>query len=318
MKILLNGYFDCNFGDDLMMRLAYNALPEHEIYVKKNKYTPDYAHEFTDTTEADVSLTVTGSGFLLYGYKSALYRINEIRKDKLQCKRVVLNANISPFPNKFAERVILKQLSRLDFITVRDKYSYNYIKKHLPNLQCEYYPDIAFSMPEDMISDVSCENALGIAAYKSDYSGLFSRLCDEYAERTGNKILIFALDTGKENDLTAAEEIKKGMKHECEIIGYDGILKNIRRCSKIITTRFHSLVISLLAGVDIIPIAYSDKICHVLSDLKFDGKVFDLKKLDYGELFEEILSDNHSFLLNKSVSEEAKNHINRFKELILK
>lgn len=316
MKILLDGYFDRNFGDDLMMRLAYNALSEHEIYMKKSEYTPDYARGLTDTTDADISLTVTGSGFLLYGYKSALYRIKEIKQDKLKCKKAVLSCNISPFPNKFAERVILKQLSGLDFITVRDKYSYDYIKNHLPDLKCEYYPDIAFSMPDDMISNVPCENALGIVAYKSNYGGLIARLCDEYIEKTGNKVLIFALDTGKEDDFSAAVEIKNIMKHECEIIEYDGILKNIRRCSKIITTRLHSLVISLLAGVDIIPIAYSDKIRHVLSDLNFNGHIFDLKKLDYDALLEETLSHKDRFLLDKSVSENAKNHIKRFKELM--
>ncbi len=316
MKILLDGYFDRNLGDDLMLRLAYDALSEHEIYAKNTEYAPDYAKKLTDNTNIDVSLTVTGSGFLLYDCKSALYRINEIRKDKLKCKRVVLNANISPFPNKFAEKVILKQLSRLDFITVRDTYSYNYIKNHLPYLKCECYPDMVFSMPRGMISDIQCENALGIAAYNSDNSALFSRLCDEYTEKTGNKVLIFALDTGKENDLKAAREIQNGMKNECEIIEYDGILKNIRRCKKIIATRFHSAVIALSAGIDVIPAVYSDKTRHALSDLNFSGKIFDINRLDYDGLYEEVFKPSDKFSVQKSVFENAENHIKRFKEVI--
>lgn len=321
MKILLDGYLDKNLGDDLMLCLAADGLRGHKIYMENPSALPIAAHSARGITP-DLKLTVTGSGFLVYDHKTTFLRMKEMLSDRSKAKRAVLSCNISSFPNRLAERVIKKQLSRFDFITVRDRYSYDYIRSNLPRAQCEYYPDIAFSLAKEAIADKPCEDALGICAY-SRFGGNsddadFARFADEYIERTGNKVLLFALNIGNENDVKTAQAIKGMMKRAdmAEILKYDAFLSNIKRCSKIIGIRFHSIVIALLAGVSVIPIAYSEKTTHMLEDLDFNEKVFELDETDFNELRETVFSQQKPFMLPKSVTADASMHIKRLMEKI--
>ena len=45
LRILLDGYIDGNFGDDLMLYLAANGLKEHKLYITCLLYTSDAADE---------------------------------------------------------------------------------------------------------------------------------------------------------------------------------------------------------------------------------------------------------------------------------
>lgn len=314
MKILLDGYLDKNLGDDLMMCLAADGLRGHKIYMKKPPALPIAARE-AQGIKPDLKLTVIGSGFLVYNYKTTLLRIKEMLEDRGRCPRAVLSCNISDFPNPLAERVIKKQLSRFDFITVRDKYSYGYIRSNVPGIRCEYYPDIVFSLPEGAIADKPCEGALGICAYSSlsgnDTDGRFAALADEYIEKTGNKVLLFAMNIGAENDVKTAEAVKAMMKRgdRAEILKYDAILSNIRRCSKFIGIRFHSIVIALRAGIRVIPVVYSNKTTRMLEDLSFNGRIFELNNIDFNELREAIFTDLPPFALDKNVITDASKHV---------
>ncbi len=320
MKILIDGYIDKNLGDDLMMYLAAGRLRGHKIYMDNTASLPVAALD-ADGVKPDLRLTVTGSGFLLYNYKTALLRAGELLRDRAKCKRAVLSCNISDFPNRFAERVIKKQLSRYDFITVRDKYSYEYIKSELPRIDCEYYPDIVFSLPKEAITDKPCEGALGISAYglaDKAANERLAKIADEFTDKTGNRVLLFALDIGSENDLGAAKMIKGIMKHGdmAEIIKHDAMLRNIKRCEKLIGIRFHSAVISLMAGVPLIPLTYSNKTERMLTDIGFDGDIFSLND-DFGGIHDEVFTDLKPFKLNEKITADASKHIKRLCDHII-
>ena len=72
-------------------------------------------------------------------------------KNGIQKNRAVINCNISGFVNRVAEKVYKKQISGYDFVTVRDRYSYKYITKNIPNVKCEKYPDMVLSLSDKMI-----------------------------------------------------------------------------------------------------------------------------------------------------------------------
>lgn len=323
MKILLDGYFDKNLGDDLMLELAAENLSEHEIYMN----TPYLRHTDEEKpykmTDIDIKLKVIGSGFLLRNYTSMIYRIKEMIQDRGDYLKAVLSCNISQYPNFLAEYVIKRQLSEFDFVTVRDTYSYEYIKKKLPQLKCEYYPDIVFSIPNDRIKNCKNEGALGISAYNSygqtpdEVNLKFAEMADKFIEKTGRKVLLFALNTGLENDIKAAKSIKNMMKNSVhtEIIAYDGILDNIKRCSKMIGIRLHSVVLAMCAGVPVIPVAYSDKTLHMLNDLNFNGKIFEWKNIDFNLLGELCMAETEKFALDDNIRKEASKHIKAFKEI---
>ena len=48
----------------------------------------------------------------------------------------------------------------------------------------------------------------------------------------------------------------------------------------IIGSRFHANIIGMLLNKTVIPLADSDKTLNVFNDMKFDGKIFDLRKID--------------------------------------
>ena len=66
-KIHLTGYFDRNFGDDMMMKLVVRSLPELIFLVNENADTPLLLEPNVEQAEYQVccrfpKLIVTGSG----------------------------------------------------------------------------------------------------------------------------------------------------------------------------------------------------------------------------------------------------------------
>ena len=191
LRILLDGYIDGNFGDDLMLYLAANGLKEHKLYITSPKL--DIAEYTEEKIGFDRYLKVTGSGFLIHNNKGIAYRMRDMYREKRYSKnRAVINCNISGFVNRVAEKVIQKQISGYDFVTVRDRYSYKYITKNIPNVKCEKYPDMVLSLSDKMIPNVHSENALGISVHKSADINLLAEIADRFINETGRNVLIQA------------------------------------------------------------------------------------------------------------------------------
>lgn len=312
MKILLDGYLDNNLGDDLMIELAARTLGEHELFCRTNKIKNA---QFTDKTSGfDCYLKVIGSGFLIHNNKGILYRLRDMyRERKYAPIHAVVNCNVSPFINKIAERVIRHHLKSYDFITVRDSVSQEYIKS------CECYPDMVFSLPDDMIPRVECENALGIAVHGSIDEGDFAKVADEYVAETGNKVLLLCFDSGLENDVLTAENVYNKMKHSdmAEVIVYTSVadmLSNMCRCSVILGVRFHSVVLSARMGIPFVPVAYSDKLRNVMEYINYTDTIYS-PSTDAKSLINAV-RNAHKFDLDKSVVTKAECHMEKFKEYI--
>ena len=74
MNILLKGYLDRNFGDDIMLRIAAHQLRQHTFYICEKKkelllpFRDDVNIKDADdypNVPYDAYLRVTGSGFLI-------------------------------------------------------------------------------------------------------------------------------------------------------------------------------------------------------------------------------------------------------------
>ncbi|MCH5210973.1 MAG: polysaccharide pyruvyl transferase family protein [Oscillospiraceae bacterium] len=265
MKIFLDGYSDHNLGDDLMLFLAAERLSEHEIYIGGNMPNIENAYKTNAKSGFDCYLKITGSGFKIYNNLGILYRMRDMARERRYAKtRAALGCNISGFINSAAEKTIRANLRQYDFITVRDSVSFDYIKKNIPSVKCEQYPDIVFSLPDKMIPDVPCEKLLGISVMRGADYGHLARVADRYIEKTGNGVLLLCFDTGKENDVSAAEEIYRLSQRQnmIEIIKYEtvsGMLSEMKRCGVILGMRFHSCVLSARMNIPFVPIVRSDK-----------------------------------------------------------
>ena len=191
MKIFLDGYADRNLGDDLMLTLAAKGLSGHEIYTGMNMPDMENVRKTKVKSGFDCYLRVTGSGFQIYNNLGILYRLCDMARERRYAKtRAVIGCNISSFINSAAESAIRANLRQYDFITVRDSFSLDYIRKNIPSARCEKYPDIVFSIPDEMIPAAACENLLGISVTRGTDYTLLAETADRYINETGNGVLL--------------------------------------------------------------------------------------------------------------------------------
>lgn len=321
MKILLDGYFDCNLGDDLMLFLAAEGLSEHELYIGSKKVKFDNLMYTNAKTGFDCYLKITGSGFLISDNKGILYRMRDMRREKKYAPiTAALNCNISPFINRAARAVINRHLRDYDFITVRDSFSYDYITNNIRGMKCEKYPDMVFSLPCSMIPDTDSENALGISVHKSAQSEKIAEIADGYIRETGKSVLLLCFDSGEENDFLYADKVYGAMKYKekAEIIRYTDIrnmLLNIKRCGVIFGIRLHSVILALRMGIPLTAAAYSDKTRNILSDINYGQNVYSAENISVREVLGDILNAK-PFELQNGIVHDARQHIKKFNEYI--
>ena len=321
MKILLDGYFDCNFGDDLMLTLAARGLDEHELYVPSREINIVNARYTQEKSGFDVYLKVTGSGFVIYNTLGAAYRLRDARCEaKYAPRRAVIGCNIGPFANRIGETAIKKHLSQLDFVTVRDARSLEYMNRHFPEKNAVCRPDIVFSLPDDMIPDVKSENLLGIAVRGTADCDALAEIVDRYIAETGGKALILCFDSGMENDLLAARRVKETMSagDKAEIIRYEtinGMLCVMKRCAAVLGVRLHASVLAARMGIPFAAVSYSQKTEDALREAGVTGKIYKSGSLPVQEVTDELLNPT-DFKVSADVVKAASEHIGKFKEYL--
>ncbi len=326
MNILIEGYLDRNFGDDMMIRIAAYYLKKHKFFIsakrkevlepfKNNPNINIYDENIYD--KIDFILRVTGSGFFIKSKRQFVEHIFKAIKNKDNgIPKGVIGCNIGPFFNKIGKFLIMRELKQYSVITVREKYSESFLdKKKITGC----YPDILFAMPDSFIPETLNEGCLGISAYRLRYENnidfykKMAFIADKYIEKTGNKVIIFAFDIEDENDLCAAYTIKSlcSNKDMVEIVAHDdngdNIVRNFIRCEKIIGVRFHSCILAMRLGIDFVPIMYSDKTAHVLEDLNYTGKVYNMRSFKSEDIIEELFNKKSIYISN-DIREASKQH----------
>lgn len=337
MNILLDGYFDRNFGDDILMRLTAYYMPEHKFYIntkQKELLLPFKSSEniFDFDTESpspiDLGLSVIGSGFILRRL-AGVYRFikNERQRKKILkgMPTAVIGCNIGPFTGKIQESQILKKLRSYDTITVRERFSEQYLNAN--NIPCSYFPDIAFTIPDEWIPRTGHGNCLGISAYRRQGENnmpfflAMAKTADKFIMRTGEKVLLFAFDLGEENDMAAASTIRtlSEFPNQIEIIAHDdcgeNIIKGIKRCSCVVAARFHMIVMALRMGISFVPVAYSNKTRNLLNDINYNGNVYSIESIDEYNI-DELILNAKPFSVSDEYILSAHGHIEKIKEML--
>ena len=260
-KLHLTGYFDLNFGDDMMMKLVVRSLPDVTFVIDKNANTPiinepNVIAEGREECYGLQGLVVTGCGFMIEtkaALKTELIRFLKGHHPGDYC----LGCNMEPLSNFLKRFLVSRKLNKFKLITCRDRESYEWIKKYTRRPKVYCLPDILFSIPDEWLPEAGEANSLGIslmhrAGDKGDceYYRAMAEIADEWAEKTGKNVILMAFDSGKEDDLFACNFVKSLMKHsDCvEIVAHkEGteITDAYSRCEKIIGARFHAIVLAL-------------------------------------------------------------------------
>jgi colanic acid/amylovoran biosynthesis protein len=332
MNILIEGYLDRNFGDDMMIRIVARQLSGCNLFIRERKkemllpFAGDsniYDWHDHQNIKIDLILRIVGSGFMVTSKFGIYYCVLNILS-KLKSKRkglpmAAIGCNVGPFSGGFAAWLSGMEMRLYNLFTVRDSYSYNYISERVKNKAVHCYPDILFSLPDDWLSPNTGEGCLGISAYRMQNCSNLSHyrkiaeIADDYIEKKGKKVILFAFDIEGENDLAAAYTIKSLCKNKnmVEIIAHDddggNIINNMARCSYFIPIRLHSCILAIKIGIPFIPIIYSKKTDFILDDLGYEQNRFYISSFATKDVLK-ALYDSKVFKVGNEVFENAKKH----------
>jgi len=259
---------------------------------------------------------------------------NKVSADLLKRKKIrskvknywVIGSNFGPY---FFDQQIADYgnfFSTLNSVVFRDKNS-KLLFSNSSNI--EYAPDVVFNLNVQKYLNLETESYIVISVIdlmsKSEEPG--SNSLSEYAEKYISKmqdIVKFYLRIGKkvcimsfcddQGDLNVARTIKKNLNNDGDITihSHDNIedsLQILAKSEKIITTRFHGLILSLILKKPVLIITYSNKTINVINDIDSSITYFSLDKLDHLEIdnieeyFNTISQEKLNYLVERSNSQ---------------
>ena len=327
--IHLTGYFDRNFGDDMMMKLVVSSMPEITFLVNETVDTPllsepNVVQRDRETCCRFPKLVVTGSGFMI-NTKAAL------ETELLWFLRghhpgdYCLGCNLEPLDNPIKRFLIRQKLNKFKLITCRDQASYRWLRQNTSKPEIRCLPDILFSIPDEWLPAVKDPNKLGIslmhrAGDQLDcaYYRAMAELADEWIRKTGKRVLLMAFDTGKEDDLFACRSVQTLMHFpdQTEIVAHrDGteIPAAFAQCEKVVAARFHATILALRMGMPVYPLVYREKVRNLLKDIQYPYPVCDLDAIDNASLLAFVGSNRTPHPLEQDIHKRAGEHIQLLK-----
>lgn len=236
---------------------------------------------------------IGGSLFMQDPKLSVSERIAQEEKKLTHSPLFVIGANFGPYQTKEYLSAFETYFKKCGGICFRDAVSYE-LFKHLPNVN--YAADVVFTYPlkadasantsnKVLISVIDTANRESLAPYTKQYTKWIIDLCCACIERKKKPVLISFCKC--EGDEMAIEEIVSNMPSEfraqTDVVYYtdnmDGILDLFAHADRIIATRFHAMILAILAQKPLFCISYNQKVSNVLTDIGFEG-YWHLREID--------------------------------------
>ena len=328
--IHLTGYFDRNFGDDMMMKLVVCSLPETTFLVEDTVDThllaePNVAQKNREICLRFPKLVVTGSGFMINtkaAFETELLWFLKGHHPGDYC----LGCNIEPLNSPVKRLLISRKLNKFKLITCRDQASHRWLRRNTRKPEIHCLPDILFSLPDEWLPEVKNPNKLGISMMhrvgdREDcaYYRAMAEIADEWIRKTGKGVLLMAFDTGKEDDVFACRAVQALMQFSdrTEIVAHtDGteIPAAFAQCEKVIAARFHATVLALRMGIQVYPLIFREKVRNLLRDIQFPFPACDLDAIEKASLLAFLDAEQNPYPLDKQIYVRASEHAQLLKQ----
>jgi len=247
-----------------------------------------------------------------------------------------LGCNVGPFLSRVGVRATKGILKTAELVTCRDRESYDFIAGCRKG-GVHWFPDILFTRG-DLAPSGREDKLLGVCVYTGYLPSLkrhnlaFCRFARDVAaawlrEVPEGRVRLFVFDGGYYSDYPAAHRIlgETGQPGRVEIVGFDGdadrFMVSFGQCGAMLGARFHSVVLSALCGVPVLPVVYANKTGNLLRDLGFQGRSADFSRLD--EMAPEdaaaalIRRDGLFSDVDPSVFQQAGGHLRMLREICL-
>lgn len=320
--LCLDGYFDRNFGDDMMMKLVVRGLPEITFLVNAEVDTlllsePNVVAKDRETCSRFPKLIVTGSGFMINTKAALKTELRWFLKGH-HPGDYCLGCNMEPLDHPVKRFLIRRKLNKFKLITCRDQASYRWLCRNTRKPEIHCLPDLLFSLPEQWLAQNESPEMLGISLMhrtgdREDcaYYRAMAEAADEWIRKTGKGVLLMAFDTGKEDDLFACRAVRGLMQfpERTEIAAHtDGteIPAAFARCEKIIGARFHSMVLALRMGIPFFPVIFREKTRSLILDLQYPVSGCEIDRIDRQAIFD-FLNDTRTGFPAQKIDRSAEN-----------
>lgn len=362
-KILFSGYFGFdNSGDDAILKamvddfkklnidielkaFSNNPVKTEKIYDIKSADRFNLSHLIANLKETD--LFISGGGSLLQDVtstRSLAYYLFLIFLAKILGKKVYVYANgIGPINkpfNRFMTKIILE---KVDFISLRDKLSYDFVKKlKLKNKNIKVTADPVFSL--EPISDKKTEeilakegikisqNTIGICIREwkkaQDLKEKLAYVCD-YLVEMGYDVLLVPFHMPRDN--VYSMELAKLCKNKDRISTITKTYKAqelmgiFRKCKLLLAMRLHSVIYAAVVNLPMVGLIYDPKVRAMVDELGISEYV-DVENFTTDELIDQVKKaldnlEQRRIILEKNTNkkkEKAKENISIALELLNK
>ena len=338
MRIYLKGYLARNLGDDLFVKTIVERYKTQKFYTISNEFdynNYNYLKVYSNSllyrvirkfkleknlaSLCDISVTIGGS---MYMECADSDKDKDFRLGKN--KHYILGCNFGPYKTEEYFNKVKKAFESAEDVCFREEYSYN-LFKDLKNVR--YAPDILFSLDTSkvkitnrkraVISIISCKYKLK-ESYTSDYENKIIELI-KYLIDKGYEICLMSF-CQKEKDEEEIESILSKCdietKNKIETYYYRGnieeALNTLGDSSLVIGSRFHANILAMVLGKPVIPVIYSDKMNHVLEDMKANLKTIDIRQIKDFDV-NSITDEDLSKIIN--IDQERKESLRHFEKL---
>lgn len=315
MNAIVDVYLDNNLGDNIMGETLLHYLETRNIkcyLLATDEFTyadilakypnvcliTNLKKETLREHNIHFYIKIGGSMFPHNSIKEGVLRFLTLFQ-YMQLKRngvkiFILGCNVGPFSSSIGVYATKKIIKMANLITCRDKETFNFISK-IKSKDYYLYPDVVFNRKDLKIGKQE-KGVLGISTYtgytsnlkKSNlpYSKIMINIINKYIEASPlNKVKLFVFDTGYNSDYPTTYKIYHNVdcKDKVEVVAFDGniysFMQEFNKCSYMIGTRFHSIILSLFCKIPVLPVVYSNKSRNILSDLNYQGIKLDISNL---------------------------------------
>lgn len=317
MKIVFEGFYGFkNAGDDAFIEVSSwgsekywscqnnvflgAAIPKTIHQINKKQILPslkgfDRLNLLAHLTNSDYFISSGGSTLSELPYHSNKAISNHFKKIKKPLKSGAIGVSIGPFKNSQDEKDVITYLKSLEFLSVRDYRSFEFVM----SLKLPYNPinafDLAALLPlvyKNTIKipkkNIKSHNVIGISIcnYESYKKGdinkekkrnfFFKELIELIAKNTTAHFKVFIINGNSlfGDQLTTEQLIKNIDKNRVSIVPYlnnvSETWKEINGCDLMISTRLHASIFACYSDIPFFLIEYHKKCSDFLSDVGQD------------------------------------------------
>ena len=338
-KIIMSGYFGfSNSGDDAILKSIIESFKslDPDLNIKVLSKDTDLTEREYGVAAVDrfkyfdvknslktADMLISGGGSLLQdktSSRSIWYYLLIMKLAKRYKKKVFVYSNgVGPINKRFNRNFTRRVLNKVDYITLRDKDSYDFIKSiGVNNQNIKVLSDPVFNLKE--ASDESVRKKFDINKYTVLVS-IRSWMDDEKLIAELSKFLSYLIDEGKNivfmpmqtpRDTDISERIAANLKstkiidekYPVEILM--GLMKN---ADFIVAMRLHAMIYAIHQNLPFIGLSYDPKTETLLKD--FDESInIDVDAINYDDLikaYKYIKDNREAFISNLSaINEENK------------